>query len=136
MRPWGTFSAGKVDEYDYSSLANALQPDWDLLDEHHRQQDFDEQYGGSTVNKQHGLLASAVLGYHAKTRAAQAGRPMAEAEFAPVRPVTLDERCRKRRDYCLVQCLHHIGKRRRFDNFGPHRRCMRECMHAGGCEDY
>jgi len=38
----------------------------------------------------------------------------------------------KRKDYCLAFCQYELNMPGRFDNFGPHRACMRRCMSSGG----
>ena len=47
MRPWETFSAREADDYDYDGRADALKPDWDLLDRHHWRRDFEKAHGAA-----------------------------------------------------------------------------------------
>jgi len=38
----------------------------------------------------------------------------------------------QRKTYCLAFCQYELDMPGRFDNFGPHRACMRRCMATGG----
>jgi hypothetical protein len=74
MRSLNTFSVREAEDYDYEGLADALKPDWSLLGRHHWRRDFEETYGGKLGDReldQHAELASATLGAHPNTLAAQ-----------------------------------------------------------------
>lgn len=47
-----------------------------------------------------------------------------------------DDFCGKRKRYCITFCQYELDMPGRRDNFGPHRRCIRMCMNAAGCNDY
>lgn len=46
--------------------------------------------------------------------------------------VAADDGYAKRKQYCLAFCQYQLDMPGRFDNFGPHRACMRRCMGAAG----
>jgi len=88
MRPWDTFSAREADDYDYAGLAEALQPDRDLLDHGHWRRDFKTRYGDELDDDaldRHAGLASAVLGAHPdSTPEGGTSRPLADAPAAAI----------------------------------------------------
>ncbi len=64
--------------------------------------------------------------------------PAPSMSFAPWAPESQQDICvasndySKRKSYCLAFCQYELAMPGRFDNFGPHRACMRRCMGSGG----
>jgi RHS repeat-associated protein len=52
--------------------------------------------------------------------------------LAPSGGICADTDYAKRKQYCLAFCQFELDMPGRFDNFGPHRACMRRCMSGAG----
>jgi hypothetical protein len=45
-----------------------------------------------------------------------------------------EDRCSKRKNYCIVFCQYELDMPGRTDNTGPYRACIRRCMNDAGCD--